>query len=226
MSRLKQTLLLSISMLFFCGGARAELDVQNPQQMIEHVSEVTIQRIEAELSHQQAEPAHLKKIAEEELLPHIDYVYAAYKVVGKHFKKSSKAEVKAFVATFRDYLISTFAQMFKYYNPDEHALMFGTPPNTQGKKIVTVRTRFVAQGKPDIHVDFKLRKNKKTGEWKAFDMVAEGISVLSSRQTELGPLIRKHGLTYVTDQLQQKLENGVDLSNEIELQRDSDATGK
>ena len=34
-------------------------------------------------------------------------------------------------------------------------------------------------GKPDIFLEFKLRKNNKTGEWKAFDMVAEGISLLS-----------------------------------------------
>lgn len=223
--RMKQLfVVLAASLMFVCGLVRAEANTQDPYQMMQYVSQTTIDRIEREMVDKQLDQAQLHAIAEDELLPHIDYVYAAYKVVGKHFKKSSKADVKAFVETFREYLITTFAQMFKYYDPDQHSLAFGSAPKTQGKKIVTVKTRFVADGKPDVHVDFKLRKNRKTGEWKAFDMVAEGISVLSSRQTELGPLIRKHGLAYVTAQLKEKLNSGVDLTNEIELKREGDAS--
>ena len=49
----------------------------------------------------------------------------------------------------------------------------------------------------------KLRKNSKTGEWKAFDMVAEGISMLSAKQSELTPLIRTKGVAGVTELLKE-----------------------
>ena len=58
-------------------------------------------------------------------------------------------------------------------------------------------------GAPDINVIFKLRQNSKTGEWKAFDMVAEGISLLSAKQTELGGLIRQQGIDAVSQMLEE-----------------------
>ena len=58
-------------------------------------------------------------------------------------------------------------------------------------------------GKPDINVIFKLRQNNKTGEWKAFDMVAEGISLLSSKQSELGGMIRDKGIDAVSQMLEE-----------------------
>ena len=51
------------------------------------------------------------------------------------------------------------------------------------------------------HCNFKLRKNKNTLEWKAFDMVVEGISLLSSKQAELSNRIAKEGIETVTLEL-------------------------
>ena len=56
-------------------------------------------------------------------------------------------------------------------------------------------------GQSDLEVIFKLRKNKKTGQWKIYDMVAEGISLLSAKQSELSGLIRDKGIDAVSKQL-------------------------
>ncbi len=55
--------------------------------------------------------------------------------------------------------------------------------------------------KPTIDLVFKMRQNKKTGQWKAFDMVVEGISLLSSKQAELGKRISKQGVEQVSTEL-------------------------
>ena len=59
-------------------------------------------------------------------------------------------------------------------------------------------------GRDNIDVAFKVRLNKKTKQWQAFDMVAEGISLLDSKQAELGSIIRQKGLPYVTELLKSK----------------------
>ncbi|WP_186728066.1 ABC transporter substrate-binding protein, partial [Vibrio sp. T20] len=56
--------------------------------------------------------------------------------------------------------------------------------------------------RPNIKLEFKLRKDKKSGEWKAFDMVAEGISLLSSKQSEWNTKIRQEGILQVADELE------------------------
>ena len=79
-----------------------------------------------------------------------------------------------------------------------------------GQKIVVVKTRVLDEGKPDIRIDFKLRKNSKTDEWSAYDMVAEGISVLDSKRAELQGLIRQQGLDSVTALLVEKAEKPIE----------------
>ena len=46
-----------------------------------------------------------------------------------------------------------------------------------------------------------MRQNKKTKQWKAFDITIEGISLLSSKQAELNGRITKQGIDQVTLEL-------------------------
>ena len=52
-----------------------------------------------------------------------------------------------------------------------------------------------------------MRQNQKTNTWKAYDMVAEGISLLSAKQSELSSLIRQHGIDYVSNMLEEHVKN-------------------
>lgn len=46
-----------------------------------------------------------------------------------------------------------------------------------------------------------MRQNKKTKQWKSFDMVVEGVSLLSSKQAEINSQIAKKGINQVTLEL-------------------------
>jgi phospholipid transport system substrate-binding protein len=90
---------------------------------------------------------------------------------------------------------------------DNQKVEFGPRRSLEGKKITTVNTVVVdSNGRPPIKIDFKVRNNKKTNEWKAFDMVAEGVSLLDSKQAELGSIIRQKGIEAVIDMLKEKSE--------------------
>ena len=80
-------------------------------------------------------------------------------------------------------------------------VIFESDKPTKGKKIVAVRTQIVDVNSPTIEVVFKMRLNKKTGQWKAFDMVVEGISLLSAKQAELSNKIARQGVEQVTLEL-------------------------
>ncbi len=62
-------------------------------------------------------------------------------------------------------------------------------------------------GKDDMNLVFKLRKNSKTGEWKCYDMVAEGISLLSSKHNELAGKIRDEGIDSVSAELEKHVSD-------------------
>ena len=92
------------------------IDKKNPYTMIEKVAKLTFSRFSNEHAAIRRDPNLLKKIVKEELMPYIDYRYSAYKVIGSHFKKTTKAERANFVPVFRDYLVTSYAQVFTVSN--------------------------------------------------------------------------------------------------------------
>ena len=181
---------------------RILVDQSNPYTMIKGAAEQTFKRFAAEQQAIKVNPNLLKDIVREELMPYINHQYSAFKVIGKHLKKTTDEERRAFVPVFREYLISSYAQVFTLY--DNQVVQFTPEKSFAGKRIVAVNTRIIMPGRDNIDVAFKVRLNKKTKQWQAFDMVAEGVSLLDSKQAELGSIIRQKGLPYVTELLKRK----------------------
>jgi phospholipid transport system substrate-binding protein len=190
---------------------RLVVDQSNPYQMVQGAAELTFKRFASEQQAIQTNPNVLKDIVREELMPYINYRYSAFKVIGKHLKKTTDAERRAFVPVFKEYLVSSYAQVFTLY--DNQAVEFFPERSFAGKKIVAVNTRIIMPGRDNIDVAFKVRLNKKTQNWQAFDMVAEGVSLLDSKQAELGSIIRQKGLPYVTELLKTKSTRDIVFKN-------------
>lgn len=188
-------------------ATRIYVDKKDPYLMIKTVAGKTFKRFADEYQTIQVDPNILKDIVREELMPYINYKYSAFKVIGKHLKKTTAQERKDFVPVFREYLVTSYAQVFTLYK--KQPVEFAPAKNFTDKKIVAVDTRVMMTGRDNIDVSFKVRKNRKTNEWKAFDMVAEGVSLLDSKQAELGSIIRQKGLPYVTELLKEKSKRNI-----------------
>lgn len=182
-------------------------DQSNPYNMIKEVAGITFQRFADEQQAIQENPNLLKNIVREELMPYVNYKYSAFKVIGKHLRKTTDEERRAFVPVFKEYLVTSYAQVFTLYENQE--VKFAPARDFSDKRIVAVNTVVVMPGRDNIDVAFKVRKSKKSQKWSAYDMVAEGISLLDSKQAELGSLIRQKGLPYVTEMLKKKSERDI-----------------
>ncbi len=188
--------------LLFCLPVQAEQDRTDPYQLVEDVSERMFSMLKEQRPQIIADPDILKGMIDTELMPYIDYKYAAYKVLGAQLKNTTKEEREAFALAFRDYLVTTYAQVMTQYDQQGIEL---APRKTIGAddKIHTVRLYILEPGKPKINLDFQARKLK-NGDWAAFDLIVEGVSLLSSKQAELAPMIRQDGVASVTRLLDEK----------------------
>lgn len=176
----------------------AEAEV-SPYKVIESVGHNLFERISANQQEIAKFPDLMRNIVDEELMPYIDYRYAAYKILGKNLRSTTKEQRENFVVSIRQYLIRTYANALTQYKNQQ--VNFEPEKKFAGKNIVSVTTQIIDGERPAIDIVFKLRKNKKTNEWKAFDMVVEGISLLSSKQAELSSRIAKEGIEHVTLEL-------------------------
>lgn len=190
-----------VTMVISGNSYAQDIDKTQPYEMIKQVSQNLFDRLKVENESIRENPEILKVVVEEELMPYIDYRYSALKVLGSHLRKEkNKENVKEFVVAFREYLVTSYAQVLTLYS-DQLVQFEPEKAVDASKRITSVKVDVVDAPRPDIRLEFKLRKNKKTGEWLAFDIVAEGVSLLSSKQSEWGSKIRKEGIPSVSQEL-------------------------
>jgi len=179
----------------------AEIDKTQPYEMMKQVSEQAFERLKAEQDKIHQDPDYLKVIVEEELMPFVNEKYAALKLLGPNLKGAKREDVSKFIVAFRAYLISSYAQVLTQYT--DQTIEFG--PETKrsaNKNITSVKVDIVDAPRPNIKLEFKLRRDKKSGEWQVFDMIAEGISLLSSKQSEWSTKLRQEGIAAVAEELE------------------------
>ena len=197
---MKRFFIALVCLISFSAFSITDVDKSDPFKLVQVVAHDLFERIANEQNQIQKDPENLRVVVTEQLAPYINHKYAAAKVLGVHYRKATPEQRAAFFEAFRKYLIATYAGILTLYK--DQKVVFEPSSPIKGK-IVQVKVRVLDEGKPDIEIGFKLRKNKK-GEWSAFDMVAEGISVLKSKQSELQGLIRQRGVESVTSLLLDK----------------------
>ena len=203
MKLIDKVLLAASALLLTFSVSATSIDKKDPYKLIQTVANITFKRFANEQSEIRKDPNRLKTIVKEELLPYIDYRYAAFKVIGgQNFKKTTKADRAEFTKAFREYLVTSYAQVFTLYKNQK--VEFSPAKDFSKSNVVAVNTSVIEVGRDPIDISFRVRKNKKTKVWKAYDMVAEGVSLLDSKQAEFSSLIRQQGLPHVTKMLIEK----------------------
>ena len=175
------------------------LTLNEPYQLVNEVAQNTFDRLHSEQNKIKADPRYLRSIVREEMLPAVDVRFSAYRVIGKQLNNTTPEQRERFVDAFSDYLVVTYADALAAY--DDQKLDIGSGKVGAEDKLVSIPVAVLEPNKPTIKLEFKLRKNNRTGEWKVFDMIAEGISLLSAKQGELSGLIRQKGIDQVTKDL-------------------------
>lgn len=213
MISMKKITSLLVLFCFHFSVFASDVDRTNPYVMVHKVAEITFKRFAREQEQIKEDPNLLKNIVREELMPYVDYRYSAFKVIGMtNFKSTTAEQRKIFSEVFLEYLVTSYAQVFTLY--DNQLVEFERVKPLTDEKIVAVNTDIIEPGRPPINISFRVRHIKNTGEWKAYDMVAEGISLLDSKQAELTGLIRQKGIEHVTQMLKEKSDRDITFKRE------------
>lgn len=178
------------------------VNLQDPYQMMNEVADRTFSEIQSNRERMNDRGYRISLIRTE-LMPYVDSRYIAYKIIGAQLKSTSEQERADFASAFETYIIHAFADALGKY--DQQVLVspaYQKVPDTES--MTSIRYLVRENGKPDLELLFKLRRNTKTGEWRVFDLVAENISMLQAKQSELSPMIREQGLAAVTRLLQER----------------------
>ena len=211
MKQLWKVMLSGVAMLVSIAAFAQDIEVniRDPYAMVESVANKTFARFHQDVATIKANPDHLKVIVSDELMPYIDYKYASYKVMGTYLRQSTPEQRDRFSEAFKSYLVATYAQAFTEYTNQK--VEFEPAKSFADEKMVDVNVQIIEQGRPPIKLQFRVRRLK-DDTWKAFDLVAEGVSLLSSKSAEISNLIRQNGIDSVIEDLENHTSNHISLS--------------
>lgn len=172
----------------------------NPYKLMNEAAEKTFSRLKNEQSAIKKNPDYLRQIVREELLPYVQIKYAGALVLGRYYKDATPEQREAYFKAFQDYLAQAYGQALALYNGQNYQIAPEKP--LDNASIVAIRVTIIdSHGRPPVRLDFQWRKNSRTGEWQAYDMIAEGISMITTKQSEWSDILRKKGVDGLTEQL-------------------------
>lgn len=192
--------LMMVAMLAIAPFAMA-VDQTNPYKLMDEAAAKTFNRLKSEQPKIKQDPEYLRTIVREELLPYVQIKYAGALVLGTYYKGATPAQRDAYFAAFEDYLEQVYGQALAMYHGQTYQIAPEQP--LDDKNIVAIRVTITdSNGRPPVRLDFQWRKNSKTGYWQAYDMIAEGVSMITTKQNEWGDILRKQGIDGLTKQLE------------------------
>ena len=178
------------------------VDTSGPSQLIESSANMLLSGIDAHRAEFRKDPTGLYQLVESTLLPHFDTPYAAQLVLGQHWRTATPEQRKRFVDAFYKSLLYTYGDAMVDFTGDRLKVLPTKVADTDQR--ATVRTEIKRSNGTKVGVNYSLRKVN--GEWKAWDVVIDGISYVKSYREDYGAEVQQKGLDAVIARLEAKAQ--------------------
>lgn len=164
----------------------ADQELQAPQVVIENTAKELKQRI-GTLA-QQGNIPETMQIVDEVLTPHVDQHRVAALALGKYWKKATPDERAAFEQEYKNTMIRLYSSAYASYK-DWNIIHQPLKLKPDAKKAIVKIKVDRSEGQP---VDMSYRMVNKSGDWKVYDIIIEGISLVSNYRSQFTEIIDKN----------------------------------
>jgi phospholipid transport system substrate-binding protein len=197
----KTQCILNILFCFLCltlGSTKASA-TEDPIQMLKNVTSRTMGALKENRSDLHRHPEKIYDVVNSYILPHVDFTEMARWVVGRNaWQEANEATKREFVGEFRTMVVRTYAQsLLKYTNQTvEFTPLRGSQ---EGKGRVQVSSFIREPGKKPVRMDYRLLRAD--GNWKVYDIIIEGVSLMQGYRAQFADDVRHGGLSEVVQKL-------------------------
>lgn len=207
---IKKVVKMKMMALFMVLFSSAVFANTSPYVLMQQTANKLFSDIKASQNKIKANPNYLRTLVRNDLMPYVHIKYAGSRALGNYYS-STKAHHNQFFKAFEQFVEQSYAQALALYTNQKIEIEKEKP--LSDKKVVSIRVNVLAtNGAPPIKLDFKWRKNSKTGEWQAYDMAAEGVSMLATKQKEWAGVLRQQGIESLIKQIKISSEYPITLS--------------
>ena len=188
-----------LCILGFTLALGAHADTASPNQVVQALVDDLAKTMEARRAELSKDRESLLKVIDGIVLPHFDIDYASILVLGQNARIATPEQRARFAKAMYNSITHRYAEgLLKYTEGRVRVLPFQGELND---KRSLVRTQVVLDDGKVVPVDYAFRKTKE-GEWKAYDVIIEGISYVTNYRNQVAQEISKSSIDALTTRLE------------------------
>ncbi len=179
----------------------ASFAVEAPDELVKRTAEDVLTIVKADKDIQAGNQEKLFALAQEKILPNFSFDKVSRLVLGKNWTKATPDQKMGFQAEFKSLLIRTYATALSKYK--NQSIEYAPLRMADGATTATVKTSIVQPGGQPIAVNYTLEKQS-DASWKVYDIVIEGVSLVTNYRGQFAQEIRQNGLDSLIKKLADK----------------------
>lgn len=132
----------------------------------------------------------LVELAETKVLPRFDFARMTQLAVGRSWAKASPEQREALQRAFSTLLVRTYTAALSQSSGETRVEVKPVPDGASTD--VTVRTMVHEPGRKPFSIDYRM--SRASGEWKVWDVLAEGVSLVTNYRSSFQSEISRSGI--------------------------------
>jgi phospholipid transport system substrate-binding protein len=190
--------LLLPALLVAVARAAESVPGPTPQELIEKTARGLLEALDADREKAKQDPARVRALVDELLLPHFDTDYSARLVLGKHWRSATPEQRRRFVDAFYKSLLRNYGSALAEFTADRLTVLPFRGDLASGQAVV--RTEVKRSNGVRVPVNYTLHSTPQG--WKAWDVTIEGISYVRNFRNDVGAEVDQAGLESVIKRLE------------------------
>lgn len=131
----------------------------------------------------------------------VDIAWVGRFVMGRFWKQATDAQKAKYLREYEKFLIKHYTSRFTDYTSGSFTIT-GSRQDNEGEYTVGMEIVGNNKSEPPVMVDYRVRAGN--GTFKIFDIIVEGVSLITTQRSEFAAVIGKHNIDYLIAQLANK----------------------
>lgn len=164
-------------------GAQAlASEIKTPKDVVTSATLGVIDELNKLTPEERTEP-EVRRLVVTYIVPAIDQEKIAMGALGKYWRRAKPEQREAFIELFRERQIRTYAGAFKAFNGEQ--FVFEEPLFNESGDRALVKGTLKQNSGQLVPIDFKLYREKDSGQWKIYDAVVAGLGMVKTYRDQL-----------------------------------------
>ena len=171
-----------------------------PDVLVKNVTLEVIDLIAKDKEIKAGSRAKLIQVIEAKVLPHFNFASMTALAMGQGWNRATPEQKKRLIEEFKTLLVRTYASALSAYSEQKFDFrpLRAKPTDTD----VTVQVRVLQAGMQPVPIDYSMEKT--AANWKVYDVMVGGVSLVVNYRTEFNNAVRNSGIEGLIKELNTK----------------------